>query len=288
MTLASPTLTAPRYLITDMDGVLWRGHEPLPGLPEFFRFLRSENVRFVCATNNASTLAARLAERLQGWGTDVTPDEIVTSSTATADYLATVLPQGSCLYVIGMEGLRAPLRDRGFELADRDGAAAAEVAAAANIAAVVVGIDWNVTYNQFKQAALLIRQGAKFIGTNGDRTFPTPEGIVPGNGSLLALIETATDVKPTVIGKPEPVLYEMSLKRMNARPDQTLVLGDRLETDILGAVRLNLKSALVLSGIATRADLARSDYQPDWVFDDISDLVKNWAMINAQFTMHNA
>jgi 4-nitrophenyl phosphatase len=276
MTIATPALTAPRYLITDMDGVLWRGQAPMPGLTEFFRFLRSENVRFVCATNNASTLAAKLAERLQGWGADVTTDEIVTSSTATADYLAGILPPGSRLYVIGMEGLRAPLLERGFELADRD------VAAATTVAAVVVGIDWNVTYNQFKQAALLIRGGAKFIGTNGDRTFPTPEGIIPGNGSLLALIETATDVKPIVIGKPEPVLYEMSLKRMNARPDQTLVLGDRLETDILGAVQLNLKSALVLSGVTTRAELAHSDYQPDWVFDDISDLMTKWSMINLQ------
>jgi 4-nitrophenyl phosphatase len=274
MTLVSPAHTAPRYLITDMDGVLWRGQEPLPGLVEFFRFLRSANIRFVCATNNATTLAAKLAERLQGWGADVTPDEIVTSSTATADYLATILPPGSRLYVIGMEGLRAPLRECGFELVEGD------VAAAAKVAAVVVGVDWNVTYNHFKQAALLIRGGAKFIGTNGDRTFPTPEGIIPGNGSLLALIETATDVKPIVIGKPEPVLYEMSLKRMDARPDQTLVLGDRLETDILGAVRLNLKSALVLSGVTTREELARSDYQPDWVFDDLSDFMKNWSMIN--------
>jgi 4-nitrophenyl phosphatase len=104
------TFTSPRYLITDMDGVLWRGQEPMPGLVEFFRFLRSENVRFVCATNNASTLAAKLAERLQGWGTDVTADEIVTSSTATADYLATILPPGSRLYVIGMEGLRRSCR----------------------------------------------------------------------------------------------------------------------------------------------------------------------------------
>jgi 4-nitrophenyl phosphatase len=257
-----------RYLITDMDGVLWRGPAPLPGLAEFIRFLRRRSIKLVCATNNASTLAEKLAARLQGWGADVTPAEIVTSATATADYLATILPPGSRLYVIGLEGLRTPLLARGFELAERE------------VAAVVVGIDWNVTYQQFKQAALLIRAGAKFIGTNGDRTFPTPEGIVPGNGALLALIETATDVKPIVIGKPEPLLYEMALKRLNAVPDQTLVLGDRLETDILGAVRLNLKSALVLSGVTTRAELATSDYQPDEVFDDIADLTKNWAMIN--------
>jgi 4-nitrophenyl phosphatase len=254
-----------RYLITDMDGVLWRGHEPMPGLVEFFQFMRQRDIQFVCATNNASTLVEKLSDRLQGWGADVLPDEIVTSSSATADYLTTILPAGARLYVIGMEGLRVPLHHKGFEFAED------------KVDAVVVGIDWNVTYNQLKRAALNIRAGARFIGTNGDRTFPTPEGIVPGNGALLAAIEAATDVKPIVIGKPEPVLYQMSLKSMNAVPEQTLVLGDRLETDILGAVRLNLKSALVLSGVTTREQLAASDYQPDGVFADIAALKSAWA-----------
>ena len=254
-----------RYLITDMDGVLWHGGDPMPGLVEFFQFLRRRDIQFVCATNNASTSAEKLAERLQGWGADVRPDEIVTSSSATADYLETILPAGARLYVIGMEGLRVPLRNKGFEFAED------------NVDAVVVGIDWNLTYNQLKRAALNIRAGAKFIGTNGDRTFPNPDGIIPGNGALLAAIETATDVKPIVIGKPEPVLYQTALKNMHAVPEQTLVLGDRLETDILGAVRLNLKSALVLSGVTSREQLAASDYQPDGVFGDITALTNAWA-----------
>ena len=106
--------------------------------------------------------------------------------------------------------------------------------------------------------------------------FPNPEGIVPGNGALLAAIETATDVKPFVIGKPSPTLYQMALKRLAAAPEQTLVLGDRMETDILGAVLLGLKSALVLSGVTTRDQLAASDYQPDWVFEDIAALRRQW------------
>ncbi len=262
--MAHTSLAQFRYLITDMDGVLWRGREPLPGLVEFFHFLRQHDVRFACATNNASTLPEKLAERLQGWGADVQPEEIVTSSIATADYLATILPRGARLYVIGMEGLRAVLERKGFVLAEED------------VAAVVVGIDWNVTYNHFKRAALNIRAGAKFFGTNGDRTFPNPEGIVPGNGALLALIETATDVKPFVIGKPSPTLYQMALKRLGALENQTLVLGDRMETDILGAVLLGLKSALVLSGVTTREQLAASEYQPDWVFEDIQALRDAW------------
>ena len=264
MTTTLPTLSTFRYLITDMDGVLWRGREPLPGLVDFFQFLRQHDIRFACATNNASTPSEKLAERLQGWGADVRPEEIVTSSSATADYLETILPRGARLYMIGMEGLRVALEQKGFVLADED------------VAAVVVGIDWNVTYNHFKHAALNIRAGAKFFGTNGDRTFPNPEGIVPGNGALLSLIETATDVKPFVIGKPSPTLYQMALKRLGAVEAQTLVLGDRMETDILGAVLLGLKSALVLSGVTTRTELAASDYQPDWVFDDITALKQQW------------
>ncbi|CAG0934996.1 4-nitrophenyl phosphatase [Thermoflexales bacterium] len=253
-----------RYLITDMDGVLWRGREPLPGLVEFFQFLRQHDIRFVCATNNASTLPEKLAERLQAWGTDVRPEEIVTSSSATADYLTETLPAGSRLYVVGMEGLRVPLLQKGFEIAED------------RVAAVVAGIDWHLTYDHIKRAALNIRAGAKFIGTNGDRTFPSSEGIIPGAGAILAAIETGTGVKPIMMGKPEAPLYETALKRMQAVPEQTLVLGDRLETDILGAVRLGLKSALVLSGVTTRGQLAASAYQPDWVFEDIGDLKNQW------------
>src|SRR5512139_4200714 len=257
-----PALSAFRYLITDMDGVLWRGPEPLPGLAEFFQFLRQHDIHFVCATNNASALPGKLAGRLQGWGADVQPEEIVTSSVATADYLADTLPAGARLYVVGMEGLRVPLLQRGFEIAED------------NVAAVVAGIDWQLTYEHLKRAALNIRAGAKFVGTNSDRTFPSSEGIIPGAGAILAAIETGSGVKPIVMGKPEPYLYEVALKHMQAVPAQTLVLGDRLETDILGAVRLKLKSALVLSGVTTREQLTTSDYQPDEVYADIAAVQK--------------
>jgi 4-nitrophenyl phosphatase len=253
-----------RFLITDMDGVLWRSKEPMPGLVDFFKFLREQSIKFMCATNNSSTAPQKIADRLRSFGTDVTPAEIVTSSSATADYLTTILPAGSKVYVIGLDGLRSAVIERGFAISEDDAIA------------VVVGIDWNLTYNQIKQAARLIRGGAKFIGTNADATFPAAEGIIPGAGSILAAIETASGVKPIVIGKPEAVLYAMAMQRMQAQTDQTVVLGDRLETDILGAVRLNLKSILVLSGVTTREQLLASDYQPDWVFEDITDLKNHW------------
>jgi 4-nitrophenyl phosphatase len=247
-----------------MDGVLWRGSEPLPGLAEFFAFLRRRGIRFVLATNNASRTEAQYAERLAGYGAPVAVDEILTSSSATADYLASIAPAGSRVYAIGMDGVRQALTRRGFVLGEED------------VRAVVVGIDWHVTYEQLKRASLLIRAGAEFIGTNSDATFPSPEGIVPGNGALLAAIETATGVKPIVVGKPAPILYQQALRRLSTPLDVAAALGDRLETDILGGIRAGVKTILVMSGVTTPEQLAASDYQPDWVFADIFDVMKHW------------
>ena len=169
------------------------------------------------------------------------------------------------MYAIGMDGVREALAKQGFVLSEGDGAAA-----------VVVGIDWNVTYEQLKRASLLIRAGAIFVGTNPDATYPAPEGIIPGNGALLAAIETATGVKPIVVGKPEPILYQQAIQRLGTPPDAIAALGDRLETDILGGIRAGVKTILVMSGVTTPEQLAASEYRPDWVFEDILDLMKRW------------
>jgi len=259
------SLASIKALIIDMDGVLWRGGQPLSGVAEFFAFLRQHGIRFVLATNNSSRTETQHAERLASYGAPVTLDEIVTSANATADYLTEVVPEGSRVYAIGMEGVRQALTQRGFVLSDEDGASA-----------VVVGIDWHATFDQLKRATLLIRAGAKFVGTNPDVTFPAPEGIIPGNGALLAAIEVATGVRPIVVGKPEPILYQQALRRLDTPLEATAALGDRLETDILGGMRVGIKTILVLSGVTTPEMLAASAYQPDWVFEDILDLTKHW------------
>jgi len=248
-----------------MDGVLWRGSEALPGITDFFAFLRRRGIRFVLATNNASRTEAQVAERLASYGAPVAIEEIVTSSTATAEHLTSLVPRGSRVYAIGMDGVREALAKQGFVLSEGDGAAA-----------VVVGIDWNVTYEQLKRASLLIRAGAIFVGTNPDATYPAPEGIIPGNGALLAAIETATGVKPIVVGKPEPILYQQAIHRLGTPLDAIAALGDRLETDILGGIRAGVKTILVMSGVTTPEQLAASAYRPDWVFEDILDLMKHW------------
>lgn len=263
--MTDPSLALIKAIIIDMDGVLWRGSQPLPGIAEFFSFLRQRGIRFVLATNNSSRTEAQYAERLASYGAPIALDEIVTSAGATAEHLATLVPAGAPVYAIGLDGVRQALTQRGFVLSEANGAAA-----------VVVGIDWHLTYAQLKRATLLIRAGARFIGTNPDATYPAPEGIIPGNGALLAAIETASGVKPIVVGKPEPILYRQALQRLGTLPEATAALGDRLETDILGGIRAGLKTILVMSGVTTPELLSASAYRPDWVFEDILDLAKHW------------
>ena len=253
-----------RHLIIDMDGVLWRGGRPMEGLRPFFDFLRQREIRFVLATNNASKRAEQYKERLARFGVEVALECILTSAQATAAYLASREPEGTPVYVIGEEGLRTALAERGFRITE-DGARY-----------VVVGWDRRLTWEKLARATLLIRSGAGFIGTNPDVSFPGEEGLVPGTGAELAAIQVATGVEPLVIGKPEPWLYREAMRRMGAAPETTGVLGDRLDTDILGGVRLGLFTVLVLSGITTRDDLAASPVRPDLVCEDIGRLVQMW------------
>ncbi|MDY7041577.1 MAG: hypothetical protein SVX38_12020 [Chloroflexota bacterium] len=161
-----------RNLIIDMDGVLYRGNAPTPGLASLFAFMHERNIRFKLATNNSSRTPAEYVAKLAGMHVTVRPDDVLTSGIATADYLAGIAPPGTRVYVIGAESLADTMRQRGFVVSDQ------------NAAFVVVGMDTQVTYDKLRRATLLIRAGARFIGTNPDRTFPSEEGIVPGNGAF--------------------------------------------------------------------------------------------------------
>ncbi len=257
-------LASIRGVVTDLDGVVWRDGQPLPGVPEFFDFLRSRGIPFLMATNNSTRTVRRYVEMLRGIGIEIGPEQVLTSSVATALYLRERYPNGARLYVIGEEGLTETLREYGFKLADRD------------VAAVVVGKDGDFTFQKLVTANRLIRAGAEFIGTNPDRTFPTPNGIEPGTGAILAGIEAASERSPLIIGKPGRTMFEMALERLGTRADETLMIGDRLETDILGAVEAGLKSALVLSGVTTREKLAGSDVRPDYIFENLAALLESW------------
>ncbi|RME30811.1 MAG: HAD-IIA family hydrolase [Thermoflexia bacterium] len=253
-----------RHLVIDMDGVLWRADEPMPGLGEFFTFLEEAGIRFVLATNNASKRPEEYQAKLGQFGVSVSVDAILTSAEAAAAYLASQAPPGTRVYAIGGSGVQHALTARGFVLAEEG----AEY--------VVVGWDPELHWRKLAKASLLLQRGARFIGTNPDLTYPTPEGLVPGNGTNLAVLELTTGVKPVVIGKPESWLYRAALERMGADPETTAALGDRLDTDILGGKRAGLTTILVLSGITTSEELARSSLRPDIVCRDIADLTALW------------
>ncbi len=259
------SLKSIRAVISDMDGVLWEGNQPLPGIQALFAFLREQPLPFALATNNSTNSPANYVQKLAKMGVpDVPESSIITSSIATALYLQTRYPAGTRLYMVGMAGLREQLEKAGFVLADHD------------VQAVVSGGDFEFTYEKAKRATLLIRAGADFIGTNPDVTFPTPEGLVPGAGSILAMLEAATEQKPLVVGKPEPAMFEAALRILQTLPEETLMIGDRLDTDIAGAHHAGLQTALVLTGITQRDDLPDSPVQPDFVFETLEELLRAW------------
>jgi 4-nitrophenyl phosphatase len=256
-----------RNLIIDMDGVLYLGDTPMPGLEAFFGFLAERSIRFQLVTNNSTLTPSMYASKMARMGVTVQESEVLTSSIATADYLAERYPRGSRVYTIGEEGLIDALQRAGFVFSRVDPVA------------VVVGFDRDITYAKLREATLLIRSGVPFIATNPDRTLPVPEGQVPGTGTLLAALTAATDQEPLIIGKPEPLLMERAMARMGATPQTTAAIGDRPETDILSAQRAGLLCVLTLAGATDRARLATFDIRPDIVIDDIEALVASWRQV---------
>jgi 4-nitrophenyl phosphatase len=254
-----------RAFVIDMDGVLWQGERPMPGLGEFFQTLRERQLRFVLATNNASQTPEQYVAKLAGLGVDVQRDEVLTSAQATALYLRQQSPNGSRVFAIGEDGVQQALAEQGFSLGGLY-----EVGAQY----VVCGMDRGLSWDKLATATLNIRAGAGFVGTNPDLTLPTERGVTHGNGAILAALQAATGVAPVVIGKPEPIMYQQAMARLGVDPAVTAAIGDRLETDILGAVRAGIRSVLVLSGIATRDQLAGLDYQPTWVMQDIREVTR--------------
>ena len=251
-----------KAIISDMDGVLWRGAEALPGLKAFFDLLHARGMPYILATNNSSNTPGDYARKLAKFGVaGVNEDCVITSGTATARWLQAAYPGGARVHVIGGAGLKRILCDAGFTLVDER----AQI--------VVCGIDFELTYDRAKRATLLIREGARFIGTNPDPSFPSPEGLVPGAGSIIAMIATATGTTPTIIGKPERGMFDVALRLLGTKPAETLMIGDRIGTDIQGAAALGIKTALVMTGVETETSLAFSEIQPDFVFSGLPTLV---------------
>ncbi len=250
-----------RALLLDMDGVLWRAQAPIGDLPALFRKMAALGLKVALVTNNATRTPAQHAAKLRRFGVDFPPEYILGSSQAAVAALGERLPPGAGVYIIGEEGLAQTMTEAGYTLDGKDARA------------VVVALDRAFSYEKLKRATLLIRRGAWFIGTNPDRTFPTPEGLVPGAGSLIAAVEAATDTAPLIVGKPQPLLFQLAMQRLGVTPQETLVVGDRLETDILGGQRAGCATALVLSGVTTAEQAHRAEIQPDLIVPDLEHLL---------------
>jgi 4-nitrophenyl phosphatase len=255
------SLNSIKNVLIDMDGVLWRGDEPLPGLTDFFATLFNQQIGFMLLTNNSTRAIPDYVEKLGRFNVDIQPDQVMTSSYDTADWLADQVQPGARVYAVGEAGLHSALTDVGFQVSLDEAPDEAE--------AVVVGLYLGIDIASIHHAARLVRQGALFVGTNPDVTFPFEGGLGPGAGSILAAVTAAAGKEPTVIGKPNPLMYEQALKRLGATPEQTTMIGDRLDTDILGGQRAGVKTALVLTGVTQAEDLNGSKVQPTWVFDSI-------------------
>ena len=263
-----------RALIIDMDGVLWHGEQPLAGLKAFFQLLRDKQLPFILATNNAGMTQDEYVAKLARMGVTVAHNEILTSSMATALYLAQHHnPAKTKVFVIGAEGARRPLLDKGFTLTGLYQINTVETPnAGADI--VVCGLDKEISWDKLATATLNIRAGAKFVGTNADVTLPTERGITHGNGAILAALQAATDVAPVVVGKPEAIMYNQAISLLGVDASQVVAIGDRMNTDILGAVNAGIRSLLVLTGISTREEVASLDYKPTWILQDIQELTE--------------
>lgn len=251
-------------LVTDLDGVLWRGRTPLPGVRELFAWLRQAGIPFVLATNNASRPPEHYVRRLAEMGVSLEAAQVVTSALATARWLRATHGPGTPVHVLGEDALAGALADAGMRLVvgDHDPAAV-----------VVAGIDFHLTYRKLARAAAHILRGAAFVGTNGDRTYPAEDGLMPGAGAILAALEACTGVSPTRIGKPERPLFDMALERLGTPPERTLMVGDRLDTDIAGGRRAGLRTALVATGVDDALAAERAAVRPDLVVPDLPALL---------------
>jgi 4-nitrophenyl phosphatase len=257
-------------LILDMDGVLWSENTPIGNLPAIFASITARGLKVCLATNNATRTPEQYLQRLCDFGVaDLELWQILTSPQALAHELSKRFPEQGRIYTIGEAGLTQGLNEAGFTAVDED-----NWDASLPIQAVTIGMDRNISYAKLRRAALLINQGTPFYATNPDKTFPTPEGLIPGAGALIAALVTATGVEPLVVGKPARFLMDLARERMQTTAVQTLVVGDRLETDIAGGQAAGCPVALVLSGV-TSLEAARAwTPTPDIISPDLTTLVR--------------
>jgi NagD protein len=247
--------------LTDMDGVLVHENEPVPGAAALLQQWRDQDKPYLVLTNNSIFTPRDLSARLRESGLIVPEDRIWTSALATADFLAAQIPGGSA-FVIGEAGMTTALHEAGFVMTER----APDY--------VVVGETRNYSFEAITKAIRLIGDGSRFIVTNPDATGPSADGPMPATGAVAALISKATGKEPYVVGKPNPMMFRSAMNRIGAHSENTGMIGDRMDTDIVAGIEAGLHTVLVLTGISDRAEIERYPFRPDEVLESVADLVE--------------
>lgn len=246
--------------LIDMDGVIYRGSEMIPGAMEFVNELHGRDIPFLFLTNNSQRTRRDMATKLRRMGFNIDERHIFTCAMATARFLAQQKPDGTA-YVIGEGGLLQALHNNGYAIVDHDPDY------------VVVGEGRTLTFEMVETAVRMIMGGAKLIATNLDPNCPTQHGLRPGCGAIVAMLEAATGVRAFSVGKPSPIMMRAARKELNLQASETTMIGDTMDTDILGGVQMGYRTVLVLSGGTQQADLARYGYRPDIIVNSVADLL---------------
>jgi 4-nitrophenyl phosphatase len=248
------------YLL-DLDGTIYRGNELIPEAKSFLEILSGASLNYKFITNNSSRTPEQLSKRLSDMGIDVNPDRFITTALATANYLATRFNNHQdSVFIIGEDGLYTAIRDIGFKITNE----------APDI--VVVGLDRSFNFDKLTWAVNGIKNGAVFIATNPDKQLLTEDGIIPGTGSIVAMVESETGIQPKYIGKPHHYIFEYSLHLLKTGKDTVMVIGDNYNTDIIGASQYGLRTALVLSGITKKEELTNITVYPDYIVESLDEL----------------
>lgn len=266
-----------RLVIFDLDGVIYRGHEPLPGAVDLVNRLHAAGVLVRFATNNSMASRDAYVERLDAMGITAAADEIVTSTTATIEHLARHEPSVRSVLAVGEAGMVEELRAARYEVTPAAAAAPAPYEGAplgSHYDAVIAGLDRSFDYARLAAAASAIRSGARFVATNVDARYPTPLGFLPGAGSIVAAIAAASGVEPLVIGKPEPAMFRAIVEAVGVPPEQAAVVGDNPDADVVASRRAGIFSVLVLTGVADSQVVPALDGErrPDLVLPDADAL----------------
>jgi 4-nitrophenyl phosphatase len=261
-----------RLVILDLDGVVYRGHEPIPGARDLVDYLHAVGIAVRFATNNSMVERAGYVTRLERMGIRTTPAEIVTSTSATIEHLRRHAPDVRAVLAIGAEGMEAELREAGLEVTMAGAAMGAGDGGPLErrYDAVIVGLDPHLDYRRLSVAMRAVGDGARLIATNADARYPTASGFLPGAGAIVAALATATGVAPEVIGKPAPAMFRAILEASGIGIDETVVVGDNPDADVVGAHRAGCAAILVLTGVADHASAAalNGDRRPEAVADD--------------------